>query len=258
MPIRWEEKIVSAAPVSAAVPALDNTERKPRRSRPGRFQELSAIQLVRYCLRSGEQAAWQEFVRRFQPVIASAVIKAVRHWIRPEPSQIDDLVQETYLKLFADDFRPLRKFTCQYENAIFGFLKVVATNVVKDHFRSSYCQKRGNGKLKDDLDYAGDELRLIDQSAKVIERRILISQIEDCLKTEAVDPLFSRNYLIFQLYYEFGLTAEAISRVPQIGLTAKGVENTLARLICEIRFKIVTRYCLGHYAKRQGPPHSHR
>ena len=232
---------MSAAHVSAAVPALDNIERKPRQFSQGGLQELSAIQLVRYCLRSGEQAAWQEFVRRFQPVIASAVIRAVRHWIRPEPSQIDDLVQETYLKLFADDFRPLRRFTCRHENAFFGFLKVVATNVVQDHFRSSHCQKRGNGKPEDELDYASAEWVLIDQSA-ITDKRILISQIEDCLKTQAADPLFSRNYLIFKLYYGFGLTAEAISRVPQIGLTAKGVESTLTRLIREIRFKLVTRY----------------
>lgn len=231
---------MSAAHVSAAVPVLGNIERKPHRFSQCEFQELSAIHLVRYCLRSGEPTAWQEFVRRFQPVIASAVIKAVRHWIRPEPCQIDDLVQETYLKLFADDFRPLRKFTSRHENAFFGFLKVVATNVVQDHFRSSYCQKRGNGKPEDELDYTAAEWVLLDQSAAVTEQRILISQIEDCLKAQAADPLFSRNYLIFQLYYEFGLTAEAISRVPKIGLTPKGVESTLTRLIRELRFKLVT------------------
>ena len=239
---------MSAAHVLAAVPTLakiNGKNGKQRRIAQYDVRELSATQLVRYCLQSGNQSAWPEFVHRFQPAIASAVIKAVRHWTRPEPCLIDDLVQETYLKLFADDFRPLRKFTCRHENAFFGFLKVIATNVVRDHFRSSYCQKRGNGKTQEEIEYAGANMALSDDAAVRIEQQILISQIEDHLKAQNADPLFRRNYLIFQLYYQFGLTAEAISRVPRIGLTAKGVESTLTRLLRAARRNLCRNSCIA-------------
>ena len=112
----------------------------------------------------------------------------------------------------------------------------MASNVVQDHYRSSYCQKRGNGKLGDELENVTLELATNDAScAAAMEQQILISQIEDSLKTHSTEPHFTRNYLIFQLYYRLGLTTEAISRLPQIGLTAKGVESTLARLLRSIR-----------------------
>ena len=109
-------------------------------------RELSAQELLQLCLQSGDQAAWLEFVRRFQPLIAGVVIKTIRHWTNPTPALVDDLVQDTYLKLCVNNFRALREFDFQHDHALFGFLKKVASNVVQDHFRSSYSQKRGCGK----------------------------------------------------------------------------------------------------------------
>ena len=48
---------------------------------------------------------------------------------------MDDLIQDTYVKLFANDKKALRAIKNEYENTIFGYLKVIASNVVRDHFR---------------------------------------------------------------------------------------------------------------------------
>src|SRR5690349_21281985 len=96
--------------------------------------------LLQICLLSNDAGLWTEFIRRSQPMIAGVIVKAMRRWRKPCPFVVDDLVQETYLKLCANDFKCLREFVCEHESALYGFLKVVASHVVHDHFRSSYSQ----------------------------------------------------------------------------------------------------------------------
>lgn len=190
-------------------------------------RELSAQELLRLCLQ-GDQAAWLEFVRRFQPLIAGVVVKTIRHWTNPTPALVDDLIQDTYLKLCAKNSRALREFDFQHENSLFGFLKVVASNVVRDHFRKP--------RPPDD-DVELDKIQVATPSRSA-ERNILIGEIRQCLETHAAGPNFTRDCAIFWLYYRQGLTAKAISDLPAIGLTVKGVESTLLRLIRLIKEKM--------------------
>jgi RNA polymerase sigma-70 factor (ECF subfamily) len=193
--------------------------------------------LLESCLRSRDEFLWTEFIRRSQPVIAGVVVKTVRRWTTPSPALIDDLVQDTYVKLCANDFRALRQFVCRHENALFGFLKVVAANTVQDHFRGSYSQKRGCGKDEEELDRAMVRVGASRRSEDV-ERGILLREIESHLEICAAGPNFARDRTIFLLYYRQGLTARRISQLPDIELTVKGVESTLLRLTRLIRLKV--------------------
>ena len=76
----------------------------------------------------------------------------------------------------------------------------------------------------------------VPNSPQPAEIAILMGQIERCLAKLASEPNFTRDHTIFWLYYRQGLTAKAISKLPGITLSAKGVESTLLRL---------TRYVKG-------------
>jgi RNA polymerase sigma-70 factor, ECF subfamily len=193
-------------------------------------RKLSVQELVSYCLDSQDEAAWTEFVRRFQPLIAGVVIKCVFKRIRPKPALIDDLVQETYLKLCANNFKALRDFKFYHDNAFFGFLKKVAANVVEDYFRGSNSQKRGSGHEEENIDDVRPAPPANPRSSHAAERSILIREIDQCLAELAGEPNFVRDRAIFWLYYRHGLTAKAISELPGIDLKVKGVESTLLRL----------------------------
>lgn len=215
--------------------------------------------LLQNCIQTcHDELLWAEFVHRSQPVIAAAAIKTIRRWVTPTLSLVEDLIQETYLKLFADNAQALRRFVCHEENALYGFLKVVACNVVHDHFRCIYSQKRGGGRQDETIDHA--ELaskiegadRIITRrrrSGKVIttevnllddlHRRIMLQQIDACLRNQFSET--SRDYTIFWLHYGKGLTAKAISCVPSIGLSVKGVESALLRLNRLVRVKMASR-----------------
>lgn len=186
-------------------------------------------ELVDACLRSNPQA-WQEFVRRFQPMIASVITKTLRQWNRPVAALVDDLVQETYLKLCSNDFKALRKFECRYEHSLAGFLKVVASNVTQDYLRILLSLKRGQGKVEKDIDGAIATPDRRASTTRLIEQHVLLSQIQSCLQKEYSESNFKRDCRILWLYYHYGFTARAISRSAGIGLSVKGVESALFRL----------------------------
>lgn len=211
--------------------------RKPSLIQFSDHKEESLDQLLELCLQSGQEALWTEFVRRSQPVIAGVVIKTIRCWTRPRPSLVDDLVQETYLKLCLNNFRALRQFVCRHENALCGFLKVVASNVVQDYFRGMYSRKRGSGIT----DIAFDCISSVPTAAypfAAVQHGPLLQTIDRCLANFSESPNFARDRAIFWLYYKNGLTAKEISVLPSINLSLKGVESTILRLTRFAKLKL--------------------
>jgi RNA polymerase sigma-70 factor (ECF subfamily) len=195
--------------------------------------------LVKACAGSYDPEAWEEFIRRFQTVIATAVLRAARRFGQPSPQLLDDLIQDTYLKLCHDNGSMLRSFQPRHPNAIFGYLRVVAANVVLDHFKLTSAEKRGASQTDS---YSENSAPAAPNSTTVgldpVQRRILMRQIDDILRQELPKEEVERNRLIFWLYYRDGLTASAIAALPSIGLTTKGVESSLQRM---------TKMIKGHF-----------
>src|SRR5882724_5353716 len=103
---------------------------------------MSAAEILNACLETGSESAWIAFVQRFQPLIAGSISRVLRRYGTSSPALIDDLVQETYLRLCRDNCRSLREFKARHEEAIFGYLKVIAISVALDHVRSRAATKR--------------------------------------------------------------------------------------------------------------------
>jgi RNA polymerase sigma-70 factor, ECF subfamily len=201
-------------------------------------KKLSTQELVQLCLSSQDQAPWFEFVCRFRPLIFAVVVKSLRRWATPDRAIIDDLIQDTFLKLCANNYRALRDFDYEHENSLFGFLKKVASNVVQDYIRGAYSQKRGSGREEEELDKVSATTPSGGGFADDADRRILISEIKTCLAQHMHEPNFPRDSAIFWLYYQQGLTAKAISKLPSIGLQVKGVESALLRLTRLVRAEL--------------------
>jgi RNA polymerase sigma-70 factor (ECF subfamily) len=207
------------------------------------YSSLSAEELALTCLRSGDETAWSEFVRRFQPLIARAVFRAARQWGEASPQVVDDLIQDTYVKICSERERLLRGFTSSQPDAIYGFIKVFTTNLVHDHFKASRAEKRGGSAISHTVESNDVAPRVADSkcSEALFERSILIQQVDTCLKALTSGPYSERDQSIFWLYYRVGLAASAIAELPSIGLTTKGVESTLLRLTRQIRQRLVER-----------------
>ena len=195
--------------------------------------------LLTACVAGGDQPAWGEFIRRFHPVIAGTVAKTARNWVNPTPTLIEELTQETYLRLCAHDYRILRDFHPEHEDSIYGFLKAVAFSVTHDHFRLLYAEKRGAGRQDAPLD---DRL-VTAQGMSDVDKRILMDEIAAALGELSSPDTRQRDRAIFLLHYRDGLTSRAIAEIPAFGLGQKGVEAILQRLIGKLR---------KHFAARAG------
>jgi RNA polymerase sigma-70 factor, ECF subfamily len=206
-----------------------------------RYAKFSSTELVRACAGSKDERAWAEFIRRFHVVITAAVLRTARHWGEPPRSQLDDLIQDTYLKLCENDSRLLRLFRPRRKDSIYGFLKVVAANVVHDHFKSALALKRGAGQtnaitgpIQIDSNMAGTD------SFHAMSRRIQLDQVDRVLRRVVEGKGQERKCTIFWLRHRQGLTASEIAAIPSIGLTTEGVESVLLRLAIMIRAHLVS------------------
>ena len=199
---------------------------------------LSSTELIQACAASKDELAWSEFIRRFQVVIAAAVLRTARHWGEPSRSQLDDLIQDTYLKLCENDYRLLRSFQPRQEDSIYGFLKVVAANVVHDHFKAALAAKRGANQTEAIVEMEplqkAPTAAVID-SFDIVSHRLQIEQIDRILRLVTSGKDEERNRIIFWLRHRQGLTASEIASISSIGLTTEGVESVLMRLAIMIR-----------------------
>lgn len=199
--------------------------------------EIPIRELLHVCLSSGEQEQWREFVRRTQPLLASVIMNTIRRWKEPSPSLVDDLIQDTYVKLFANDAKALRSLKNEYENTIFGYLKVVASNVVRDHFRQP--------ENKADEVEASDLVLPAPDGHDRLEFAHLKDKVEALLEHFSSSAMYERDVAIFWFFYEQGYTAKEISLLPNIELTVKGVEAVLLRLTRFLREALTARGASG-------------
>jgi RNA polymerase sigma-70 factor, ECF subfamily len=197
-------------------------------------------ELLEDCLQNNSHEPWSEFVRRFQPLISGVVASvAYRCGAEVSASLIDDLSQDTYLKLCAEDCKLLRKFKMRHENALFGFLKAVAASVAHDHFRGTSALKRGGHWDVSDHDEAEELPASALRQLSTAEENLLLHDIETVLDKITAGPTGERDRTVFWLYYHQGLTADAIASIPAIKLTAKGVASLLSRLISLLKRELV-------------------
>jgi len=207
---------------------------------PLSFAQLSPEALIQACVKS-DAAAWEEFMRRYHRLIAGVVFRTTQKWRESFPPAMDDLIQEIYLKLCADQYRLLRAYDPKHPDAIYGYLKIIAANVVHDRFKALHSGKRGGDQIVEDLTTlenrsgVGQDLG----TKQAMERDILLREIDAHLNASLSGGTAVRDRTIFWLYYRQGFTAKAIASLPAIGLTIKGVESTILRITKLVRRRMV-------------------
>jgi RNA polymerase sigma-70 factor (ECF subfamily) len=209
------------------------TERTgPSRRATEGYAHLSPSELLQAVASSSVPAAWEEFVRRFHPVLAGVALTACRRFGLSSREAAEELTQDIYLKLCAKGGEALLRFRPSYPNSAYAYLRVVATHHAIDILRSRLREKRGGGvealSVADERAFGGDG----GAAASRAERHVLLRQIDEVFVRA---PSSSRDRRIFWLYYRTGLEASAIARLPDIELGVKGVESVLFRLTSLVR-----------------------
>src|SRR5687768_5653656 len=181
--------------------------------------ECTVAELLKRCSkRPADEAAWQEFVRRYDHTIRLSVIKTFHRKAREEADRkpqfpedlIEDLVQAVYVRLVEDHNRALERFEGEYANSIFQYLSMISINVVRDYFREMRAQKRPkvSYSLDELLETSGDgalreeaRSRLDGQPLGWAKEAYTIDEIEQALDKAIIGKNRNRDMLIFKLRY---------------------------------------------------------
>jgi RNA polymerase sigma-70 factor (ECF subfamily) len=210
------------------------------------LSSVSANELARICGQTGDNDAWREFVRRFQPPIALSVLRTARRWGIQSPSVLDDLVQETFFHLCDDNRRLLRSFSPREPDSVIGYLKVVAANVTHDKLRADRTLKRGGALERFEVEPNQlDSIFVSSRGEDVMEKSIRHKEIDQALRSFVPERLSERDRTIFWLYFEQGFSAREIGTIASIGLSVKGVESSIHRTTQHLREALLPRRAAG-------------
>ncbi len=191
---------------------------------------------------AGKAAAWEDFYARFHALIRITVVKAARPFGCSDRTVFEELVQETYVRLCAANFRILRTARSEHPNAIFALVQSVAWATAVDSFRNRYAAKRGGEVRTVSFDGLLRDVALPQHSPEnQLETRLLIEKVEDHLDAFLDEATRDRDKSVFWLHYRQGFTAVEISRIARVGLTPKGVESLLHRIVGELKDKMQRR-----------------
>jgi RNA polymerase sigma-70 factor (ECF subfamily) len=191
---------------------------------------LSATELLRACLDEGSPEFWEEFIRRFEPLILAVVVRTARRYGIQAQAEYQDLLQETYLKMCADRCRALRAFAPQHPDSVFAFLKVLTANVVHDR-----CQARAAWRRDYNREVALDHRLDLLTDEPAADWAVLLREVDQALQANLSGDKQKRDRIVFWLYYRQGFTSRAIADLPSVQLTQKGVESLLHRLAGMVR-----------------------
>jgi RNA polymerase sigma-70 factor, ECF subfamily len=200
----------------------------PGSPRPMRYSSLSLKDLVCLCAGPLDDEAWEEFVSRVGRPISLTIMWTASQWGERSRSVVQDLVHDTYIKLWKDSCRLLRDFAIQHpDEAILRYIKKTAANTTHDYFR-----KHGAARY-----------RMIDNYDATIDIdlnfTVLLKEIDEHLKHCLIAPDHERDRTIFWLYFRRGMSTKEIASLPTIGLSAKGVGSVIERLKHCLRERIL-------------------
>jgi RNA polymerase sigma-70 factor, ECF subfamily len=208
------------------------------------YSTMTVEKLLGACGHTQNAEAWGEFIRRSHRLIAIVAQRTARRWGERSNQALDDLIQETYLKLCANAPQLLRMSHSTSEAAFYGYIKVLTVNLVHDHFRAERTLRRGSDMQRAPTPEVGEngirDTPNRGSGSNEGERTILLREIDMCLRAIAPGPNANRDRRVFWLYYRVGLSARAIAELPAVGLTTKGIESILRRMTQYVRDQFVS------------------
>ena len=200
--------------------------------------DIPANKLVRICAYSAKAPEWEQFVRAVTPAVLLSARRIGEIWGDSSVATVHEILQEVFVKLCEDDRRVLREFEDRGLESFFKLIRLVTASVGTDHFRRSRAEKRGGRSNSVALEPAAQQTDILDLKAtQSVELPSLIAQLDGLLLLYP-EKVSRRDRSLFWLHYSQGMPAEAISRIPSIGLSAKGVESAILRLTRLLRHTI--------------------
>ncbi len=204
---------------------------------------MSPIQKSPAVPRSRKEAAWEDLIRCYDPLVRGQVHRSLRTaGVRPEPEQVDERVQEVYYRLLTGGSQRLRLLRRWSEGQVVNYLSRVAQGVVFDEFRSQAAVKRGGGsgvvgRLCEIADRAVDPRGTPEDEALLREgRRVVLARCRSLLDPKLCQEDRQRSLRILRRALLDGWSSEEIMRAEGGRLAA----STIHALVHRVRRRLVS------------------
>lgn len=162
--------------------------------------------LIAGCVK-GEKAAWDAFVLQYSKLVYDTVIRTLRlYHAQMDDSFKDDLYQDFFVALAANDFHKLRQFKGLNSCTLASWLKAIANRLTIDFLR-----KLKNPTVELMENFPADQLN----SAET-----LLDREQERLLYQAIDGLSNRDKLLISLHFRKGLGPEEIATIMHISVPA--------------------------------------
>jgi RNA polymerase sigma factor (sigma-70 family) len=195
---------------------------------------VPAPNLIRRCIER-EPAAWTELLQRHRLLVLRVLVRTVG---ATDASAAEDLEQEVWGRLLANECDALWGLVDADEGNLRAFLYRTALNIGRDHLRRLSIRRVAHaGPVEELAESIADEGEGIEASYERHERRQIIL---DALDEVLTPPNDERDRMIFRAHYLDGLTAGEIAAMG-IGLAPKGVESMLHRLLSRVKALLRSR-----------------
>lgn len=206
------------------------------------------IALVRRCA-GGESAAWDEFVHRYHRKIVLYAVRASRIVAEPNAKSADvrnDLIQDVYLRLLANDYRALDVWRGDTEQSFLNYLATIVHAVACDTLKRRRSLKRAARVVSLDAPAScegtplGDTIPAPDRDSpeRVLFEHLAPERLRAILERAERGPQGRRNQVIFMLHAIEGLTAAEIANLPGLEISVANVESAIRRTRERLRFTL--------------------
>lgn len=164
---------------------------------------------LRACL-SGDKRAWDAFVRSTSRLIFAAVQRALQARTGGCPD-LEDRIQDVYVRLVQDNFRLLRTFD-PARASLSTWLTLVARSVVHEHLRKRALP-----------------IRQLHESASVVSQRAVEPPTADL----PWHVLTERQRLVLQMLFDEGISVEQAAG--RMGVDRQTIRSTKHKALCRLR-----------------------
>ena len=212
------------------------------------LSKLKNTDLVSLCSREPwNRKAWLEFYNRFDDRIRLVIYrecKALGIDNRDVQFQetVEDLVQDVYMRLIANNCKALNDFIGASENSVYTYLGIIARNVVINHSTKINAQKRPNVERSIDevfdISEKGGKIRIKNIGRSTfdeLEVEFLKEEIEVIMDQIVTGSHKHRNKLIIKLNIYEGLSAEQIANQLPYEMSRKTVSNIITKIKQKLR-----------------------
>ncbi|MBY0503893.1 MAG: sigma-70 family RNA polymerase sigma factor [Bryobacteraceae bacterium] len=170
-------------------------------------------------------------------MIVATVVRTASASGIPDRADIEDLVQEVYLKLCAQNYRVLRSVRSDHPNSVYGLVRAVSHSTTIDYLRRLRNPTLDARKTVS-LAALEQDLALSRPAENELHRRLLFERLDVMLSDLCPPETAVRDRNTFWLYYRQGFTSKEIAALPALDLTVKGVESLLFRLTAALRNRL--------------------